>query len=254
MILIFLRLIIFLLFTLVLLPFQLVIVYLIKKNTYIIPYFFHNLCRRIFGIKIKIYGKASVNFPVLFISNHASYLDILILGSLFKTSFVAKKEVAKWPLFGILAKLQNTIFVDRRISSLKSQENQIIEHLNKKNNLVIFPEGTSSDGNKVLPFKSSLFNIFEENLDSGIFIQTITIVYKKINGISLNRIDRKDITWHSNMYLVPNILNVLKKFSIEVEVIFNQEFLPNKKWNRKKIALQCWKKINYNLINSLYRK
>ena len=254
MILIFLRLIIFLLFTLVLLPFQLVIVYLIKKNTYIIPYFFHNLCRRIFGIKIKICGKVSGNFPVLFISNHASYLDILILGSLFKTSFVAKKEVAKWPLFGILAKLQNTIFVDRRISSLKSQENQIIEHLNKKNNLVIFPEGTSSDGNKVLPFKSSLFNIFEENLDSGIFIQTITIVYKKINGISLNRIDRKDITWHSNMYLVPNILNVLKKFSIEVEVIFNQEFLPNKKWNRKKIALQCWKKINYNLINSLYRK
>ena len=254
MILIFLRLIIFLLFTLVLLPFQLVIVFLIKKNTYIIPYFFHNLCRRIFGIKIKICGKASGNFPVLFISNHASYLDILILGSLFKTSFVAKKEIAKWPLFGILAKLQNTIFVDRRISSLKSQENQIIEHLNKKNNLVIFPEGTSSDGNKVLPFKSSLFNIFEENLDSGIFIQTITIVYKKINGISLNRIDRKDITWHSNMYLVPNMLNVLKKFSIEVEVIFNQEFLPNKKWDRKKIALQCWKKINYNLINSLYRK
>ena len=254
MILIFLRLIIFLLFTLVLLPFQLVIVFLIKKNTYIIPYFFHNLCRRIFGIKIKICGKASGNFPVLFISNHASYLDILILGSLFKTSFVAKKEVAKWPLFGILAKLQNTIFVDRRISSLKSQENQIIEHLNKKNNLVIFPEGTSSDGNKVLPFKSSLFNIFEENLDSKIFVQTITIVYKKINGISLNRIDRKDITWHSNMYLVPNMLNVLKNFSIEVEVIFNQEFLPNKKWNRKKIALQCWKKINYNLINSLYRK
>ena len=132
MILIFLRLIIFLLFTLVLLPFQLVIVFLIKKNTYIIPYFFHNLCRRIFGIKIKICGKASGNFPVLFISNHASYLDILILGSLFKTSFVAKKEVAKWPLFGILAKLQNTIFVDRRISSLKSQENQITEHLNKK--------------------------------------------------------------------------------------------------------------------------
>ena len=254
MILIFLRLIIFLLFTLVLLPFQLVIVFLIKKNTYIIPYFFHNLCRRIFGIKIKICGKVSGNFPVLFISNHASYLDILILGSLFKTSFVAKKEVAKWPLFGILAKLQNTIFVDRKISSLKSQENQIIEHLNKKNNLVIFPEGTSSDGNKVLPFKSSLFNIFEENLESKIFVQTITIVYKKINGIYLNRIDRKDITWHSNMDFVPNIFNILKKFSIEVEVIFNDEFSPSKEYDRKKIALQCWEKINYNLINSLYRK
>ena len=124
MILIFLRLIIFLLFTLVLLPFQLVIVFLIKKYTYIIPYFFHNLSRRIFGIKIRVSGKASTKSPVLFISNHASYLDILILGSLFKTSFVAKKEIAKWPLFGILAKLQNTVFIDRRISSLKKQENQ----------------------------------------------------------------------------------------------------------------------------------
>ena len=254
MILIFLRLIIFLSFILILLPFQLVIVFLIKKHTFMIPYFFHNLCRRIFGIKIKICGKVADNFPVLFISNHASYLDILILGSLFKTSFVAKKEIAKWPLFGILAKLQNTIFIDRRISSLKKQENEILKHLNKKKNLVIFPEGTSSDGNKVLPFKSSLFNIFEDNLDSQIFVQTITIVYKKINGLSLNRTDRKDITWHSNMDFVPNIINVLKKFSIEVEVIFNKEFIPNKKWNRKKIALQCWKKINYNLINSLYSK
>ena len=171
-----------------------------------------------------------------------------------KTSFVAKKEVAKWPLLGILAKLQNTIFIDRKISSLISQENEIIKHLNEKKNLVIFPEGTSSDGNRVLPFKSSLFNIFEKNLNSGIFVQTITIVYKKINGIPMNRIDRKNITWHSNMDLIPNIFNVLKKLSIEVEIIFNDEFLPNKEYDRKKIALHCWEKINYNLINSLYRK
>ena len=106
----------------------------------------------------------------------------------------------------------------------------------------------------MLPFKSSLFNIFEKNLNSKIFVQTITIVYKKINGIPMNRIDRKNITWHSNMDLIPNIFNVLKKLSIEVEIIFNDEFLPNKEYDRKKIALHCWEKINYNLINSLYRK
>ena len=161
MILIFLRLIIFLLLTLALLPFQFIIVFFIKNCIYIIPYFYHKLCRRIFGIKIKTFGKVSINSPILLISNHASYLDIIILGSLFKTSFIAKKEISKWPLFGILAKLQNTIFIDRRVSSLKNQENQIIKHLNEKKNLVIFPEGTSSDGNRVLPFKSSLFNIFK---------------------------------------------------------------------------------------------
>ena len=254
MILIFLKLIIFLLLTLALLPFQLIIVFLIKKYTYIIPYYYHKLCRRIFGIKIKIFGKVFANSPILLVSNHASYLDIMILGSLFKTSFVAKKEVAKWPLFGILAKLQNTIFIDRRIASLKNQENKIIEHLNKKKNLVIFPEGTSSDGNRILPLKSSLFNIFERNLNPKLFIQTITIVYKKVNGISLTQIERKNITWHSNMDLIPNIFDVLKKLSIEVEVIFNKEFLPNKEYDRKKIALHCWEKINYNLTNSLNRK
>ena len=254
MILIFLRLIIYLLLTLALLPFQFIIVFFIKNYAYIIPYFYHKICLRIFGIKIKTFGKVSINFPVLLISNHASYLDIIILGSLYKTSFIAKKEISKWPLLGILAKLQNTIFIDRRVSSLKNQENQIIKHLNEKKNLVIFPEGTSSDGNRVLPFKSSLFNIFEKNLNSKILVQTITIVYKKINGIPMNRIERKNITWHSNMDLIPNIFNVLKKLSIEVEVIFNDEFLPSKEYDRKKLALHCWEKINYNLINSLYRK
>ena len=254
MILIFLRLIIYLLLTLALLPFQFIIVFFIKNYAYIIPYFYHKICLRIFGIKIKTFGKVSINFPILLISNHASYLDIIILGSLFKTSFIAKKEISKWPLLGILAKLQNTIFIDRRVSSLKNQENQIIKHLNEKKNLVIFPEGTSSDGNRVLPFKSSLFNIFEKNLNSKILVQTITIVYKKINGIPMNRIERKNITWHSNMDLIPNIFNVLKKLSIEVEIIFNDEFLPSKEYDRKKLALHCWEKINYNLINSLYRK
>ena len=254
MILIFLRLIIFLLLTLALLPFQFIIVFFIKNYAYIIPYFYHKVCLRIFGIKIKTFGKVSINSPILLISNHASYLDIIILGSLFKTSFIAKKEISKWPLLGILAKLQNTIFIDRRVSSLKNQENQIIKHLNEKKNLVIFPEGTSSDGNRVLPFKSSLFNIFEKNLNSKILVQTITIVYKKINGIPMNRIERKNITWHSNMDLIPNIFNVLKKLSIEVEIIFNDEFLPSKEYDRKKLALHCWEKINYNLINSLYRK
>ena len=253
MILIIIRLIIFFLLTLAFMPFQLLLVYLLKKHTYIIPYYFHKICCVVFGIKIKVTGRISKNTPVLLISNHASYLDIAILGSILKTSFVAKKEVSNWPLLGILAKLQNTIFIDRRISSVKKQENNIIKHLKNKNNLAIFPEGTSSDGNQVLPFKSSLFNIFEKNLNSEIYIQTATIIYKKKNGIMLNKKQRKKITWHSNMKFIPNVFYILKKFNIEVELILNKEFLPNKELNRKKIALFCWKKINYNLTNSLYR-
>ena len=127
-VLLFFRFFIFLLLIVILLPFQLIIVFFKKEYSYIIPYFFHKINCRVFGIEIKTSGNISKKIPTLLVSNHASYLDILILGSLFKTSFLSKKEVGQWPLIGILAKLQNTIFIDRKISSLRNQENLIIQH------------------------------------------------------------------------------------------------------------------------------
>ena len=247
------RTIIFLFLTIILIPFQLFIVLLLKKLIFFIPNFYHKLCCKIFGIKLEIKGNISDFKPTLFVSNHSSYMDIVILSSLFKTSFIAKKEVSRWPFFGILAKLQKTVFIDRKISSIKKQENLITSPLEKKNNLVIFPEGTSSDGNKVLPFKSSLFNIFDNKYKFKPRIQTVTIIYKKINGMPLNRNTRKDMTWHSNMELLPNMINLFSKFSIDVEVIFGKEFKPNNKLDRKKLAFFCWQNINNTLINSLYR-
>ena len=248
------RLIIFFILTFTLLPFQIIIILFFTKFVYIIPAFYHKICCKILGIKIKKTGKISDSEPTFFVSNHASYLDIIILSSLFKSSFLAKKEISSWPLFGILAKLQNTVFIDRKIGSIKEQENLIINHLKNKNNLVIFPEGTSSNGNQVLPFKSPLFNIFQNKDNPKIYIQTITIIYKKVNGITLNRVGRRDITWHSNMELLPNMINFLKKMSIEVEIIFNEKFIPKTSLDRKKLAFFCWKDINYTLINNLYRK
>ena len=247
------RLIIFFILTFTLLPFQIIIILFFTKFVYIIPAFYHKICCKILGIKIKKIGKISATKPTLFVSNHASYLDIIILSSLFKSSFIAKKEVSSWPLLGILAKLQNTVFIDRKIGSIKEQENLIINHLKKKNNLIFFPEGTSSDGNKILPFKSSLFNIFQNKNNPSINIQTITIIYKKVNGITLNRVSRRDTTWHSNMEFIPNLINLLKKISIDIEVVFNEKFIPKVSFDRKKLAFFCWKNINYTLINNLYR-
>ena len=115
MLLVLVRLIIFFVFTFSLLPFQVIIIFFLKKFVYIIPKFYHIICCKILGIKIKKTGKISDSEPTFFVSNHASYLDIIILSSLFKSSFLAKKEISSWPLFGILAKLQNTVFIDRKI-------------------------------------------------------------------------------------------------------------------------------------------
>ena len=102
---------------------------------------------------------------MLFVANHISYLDITVLGSLIAGSFVAKTEVARWPLFGWLAKLQRSVFVDRQVRSTAQQRDAIAERLAAGDALILFPEGTSGDGNRVLPFKSALFSVADQPSD-----------------------------------------------------------------------------------------
>src|SRR5271163_1863095 len=124
-----------------------------------LPVFYHRRCCRMLGFRVRLIGRPTAERPVLFAANHVSYTDITILGSLIPGSFIAKAEVAKWPLFGWLAKLQRTVFVDRRIRSTAQQRDAIADRLAARDALILFPEGTSGDGNFVLPFKSSLFSV-----------------------------------------------------------------------------------------------
>ena len=96
---------------------------------------------------------------MLFAANHVSYLDITVLGSLLDASFIAKTEVAGWPLFGWLARLQRSVFIDRRARSTAHQRDSIAARLAAGEALILFPEGTSGDGNRLLPFKSALFSV-----------------------------------------------------------------------------------------------
>ena len=122
-----------------------------------LPAFYHRWCCRILGFRVRLIGKPTAERPALFAANHVSYTDITILGSLIPGSFIAKAEVAKWPFFGWLAKLQRTVFVDRQIRSTAIQRDAISERLVAGDALILFPEGTSGDGNRPLPFKTALF-------------------------------------------------------------------------------------------------
>ena len=110
--------------------------------------------RKIFGIKLKVSGEQEQK-KVMFISNHISYLDIIILGSLVNAVFVAKSEIRDWPIINKLCMLGKTIFVERdNRKSVKKQAISIKENMENGLNVILFPEGTSSDGSKVLSFKS----------------------------------------------------------------------------------------------------
>ena len=153
------RLVIYLLFTLVCMPVQaLAVAWKLPLRTRF-PTWYHRRCLRLLGVELEVTGTPSHAHPTLFVANHGGYIDISILGALIPGSFVAKSEVGTWPLFGWLAKLQRTVFVDRKRGSTHTQRDDIVSRLQDGDNLILFPEGTSSDGNRVLPFKSALFSV-----------------------------------------------------------------------------------------------
>ena len=182
------------------------------------PVIFHKLLIWLLSIQINLEGEIDTsNNSNLYISNHLSYLDIPILGSTFPMRFVAKSEVEVWPLFGFLAKLGRTIFISRNRSDSLDQKNKIFKSLSSDEKVFIFPEGTTSDGNRVLDFKSSSFSAVE---GQNFFIQPIVIVYSDLNGIPINRWLRPVIAWYGDMDLKPHLLKLARLRSIKVKLIY----------------------------------
>jgi 1-acyl-sn-glycerol-3-phosphate acyltransferase len=159
--------------------------------------------------------------PILFVSNHSSYLDISVLGSLIDASFVAKAEIAKWPLFGFLAKLQRTVFIERRASHSARHRDEISRRLQHGDALVVFPEGTTGDGNRVLPFKSALFAAASRMVDGApLMVQPISIAYVRLDGVPLGREWRPYCAWYGAMEMPPHLWQFLGLGTITVEVVF----------------------------------
>ena len=127
-----------------------------------LPVIFHRMLMWLLSVKVEYEGNyqraKNCNF---FVSNHLSYLDITILGSTFPLRFVAKSEVEFWPVFGFLSKLARTIFIKRNRSESVIQKSKIFNLLSSGEKVLMFPEGTTSDGNRVLDFKSSAFSALE---------------------------------------------------------------------------------------------
>ena len=112
---------------------------------------------------MRVVGEPVRGRAVLFVSNHVSWADIVVIGSIAPVAFVAKREVADWPLVGITARMQRTVFVDRaRRHQTGDAIGEIVERLAAGTSVVLFAEGTSSDGNRVLPFRSALVGAVKE--------------------------------------------------------------------------------------------
>src|SRR6202008_3814027 len=148
---------VFALVTLVLMPVQWLAVALKRPLRRRVPVFYHRFVCRLLGVRVRTSGMPVGDRPLLIVANHSSWLDISIITSLAPVVFVAKSEIARWPFFGLLAKLQRTVFVERDRRHKTGEVNaQIAQRLAEGDPVLLFGEGTAGDGNRVLPFRTAL--------------------------------------------------------------------------------------------------
>lgn len=231
------RLLLYLGWTLILLPVQIVAVAVPGRLKERLPRFYHRRLWNPIGLEVRVRGVPNPARPTLFVVNHASYLDITVLGGLIEGCFVAKREVAGWPLFGLLAKLQRTAFVERRRGATASERDHIARRLAGGDNLILFPEGTSNDGGRVLPFKSALFAALEGSGDLP--IQPVSIGYTRLDGMPLGRALRPLVAWYGDMELAPHLFTLLGLGRMTVEVVFHPTVRATSFVSRKDLARHC---------------
>ena len=231
--------------------FMQIIFFSFGKNKFFVFYkiFFRGLVK-IFGIKVNCNGLQEKE-NVFFVSNHVSYLDIFLLGSLIDGFFIAKSEIKKWPLINNIARLGKTIFVDReKRFKVRDQMNVISETLEKGFNVILFPEGTSSDGTRVLPFKSSLFGVINSSSKKNFFLQPISITYTKLDGIPIDKKFRPFLAWFGGMDLLPHAWKFLGLGLSEVNINFHKSRKFSSFSNRKDATNFSYKCISDQIKNN----
>ena len=204
---------------------------------------YYRLLARLLRLRVRVAGEPLRGKPVLFVSNHVSWLDIIAIGSIQPVAFVAKSEVRKWPLVGITAQMQRTVFVERaKRHQTGDAVAQMVDRLAHGTPVVLFAEGTSSDGNRVLPFRSALLGAVEMAAKHGgaaeLTIQPMAIAYTATQGIPIGRQHRPLAAWYGDLDFMPHIRVLIEKTALDAVVSFGSPVSADAGLSRK--AMTAW--------------
>ncbi|WP_408014685.1 lysophospholipid acyltransferase family protein [Rhizobium rhizophilum] len=221
-----------------------------------LPRQWHRMALWFLGIRVHVHGKLDTRRPLMIAANHASWKDILVLGSLADVAFIAKTEVASWPVFGFLARLQKTIFVVREEKRRTGdQVNEIAARMADGEIVVLFPEGTTSDGNRILGIKSSLFGAAAAALpkegEGVVHVQPVAIAYTRVQGMPMGRYHRPIAGWPGDVGLVEHLIGVLRAGALDVDVTFGETVEFKKGDSRKALAIRIEEQLRAMLLAHL---
>ena len=241
----------FALVTVPLLPFQMFAWKLQRFWHKALPHWWQKFMCRLLGFRLHRHGAMANGRPLLIVANHVSWSDILVLGAIGKVSFVAKSDMESWPVFGFFAKLQRTIFIHRENrQNAGEQANEIAMRLRSGDALVLFPEGTTSDGNRVLPFKSSLFGAAKAVLEKGepphpdhVLIQPVALAYNRVQGLPTGRYHRNIAAWPGSVGLIKHLKGVVAAGAVDVSVVFGDPVEFRLDMDRKAVAARLEREV-----------
>lgn len=243
--------------TVPLMPVQALLLRASPKRARTFPHWYHRQVCRLLGIRISIDGEVARDRPVLLVANHTTWLDIPVLSAVAPVSFVAKKEVGNWPFVASLARLQRSVFVDRtRRIAVGQVAGEIVERLAQGDAIVLFAEGTSSDGNRVLPFMTSLFAAAkppsgEANAAPDAVVQTLSVVYTRLHGVPLGRTGRPAVAWYGDMEMRSHAWQLLKAGPLDVEIRIGAPVALTSFADRKELARHSEAQVREHVVRML---
>jgi len=205
------------------------------------------LLRLILGIKVTVAGDEGQleRGGYVIIANHVSYVDGIVLGSIFPILFVSKREVKSWPIVGQWNVLCGTIFINRQRKGLVGALiRELTRKLKQEANILLFPEGTSTNGEKMLPFQTVPL---AAPLRSRSIIVPVTVTYKAIDEQPVTTANRDGVYWYGDMEFVTHFWNLLALRSVEALVTIQPRIecfhYPDNSAGRKKLAEDCYNSV-----------
>lgn len=205
------------------------------------PFLTQAVCRvacALLGLRLSVRGVPLVG-PGALVANHASWLDIFVLNAVTRVMFVSKAEVAGWAGIGWLARATGTVFITRNGAEAPVQRDLLETRLKAGHRLLFFPEGTSTDSRRILPFKSTLFAaLLAPSLRGHLQVQPITVIYTAPTGM-----DPRFYGWWGDMDFAPHLIAVLSRPGGSAEVVLHPSLVLSDMADRKALAAVCEAKV-----------